>query len=222
MSDSPDVKTDPQPNWRLKSWFPDLDEGVHLKMRQYFLELQKFNKVINLVSSKSLLHGDAIHFADSIRASVLIRQKVNKNNYLYDIGSGNGFPGMIYAILYPDQRVILLDSDQRKCEFLKHVVEALGLMNVVVQNKKIEQCPEESIEQGICRGYSPLPRALLALRKVVKRGGSIYHLKSSEWADEISQIPIQLCSTWQPALEAEYALPIGAVTMYVVRTTKFL
>ena len=222
MSDNPDIKKEQQPNWRLKSWFPDLDESLHLKMRQYFIELQKFNKVINLVSSKSILHADAIHFADSIHASVLVRQKVNKNNYLYDIGSGNGFPGMIYAILYSDQRVILLDSDQRKCEFLKHVVEALGLSNVVVQNKKIEQCPLESIEQAICRGYSPLPKALLSLRKIVKRGGSVFHLKSAEWADEISQIPIQLCSTWQPVLEAEYSLPIGAVTMYIVRTTKFL
>lgn len=222
MSDNPDIKKEQQPNWRLKSWFPDLDESLHLKMRQYFVELQKFNKVINLVSSKSLLHADAIHFADCIHASVIVRKKVNKNNYLYDIGSGNGFPGLIYAILYSDQRVILLDSDQRKCEFLKHVVEALGLSNVVVQNKKLEQCPLESIEQAICRGFSPLPKALLSLRKIVKRGGSVFHLKSAEWADEISQIPIQLCSTWQPVLEAEYSLPIGAVTMYVVRTTKFL
>ena len=123
MNDSPDIKIDPQPNWRLKSWFPNLEESVHSKMWEYFAELQKFNKVINLVSSKTMLHADAIHFADSIRASVIIRKKVNKNNYLYDIGSGNGFPGMIYAILYSDQRIILLDTDQRKCEFLKHVVE---------------------------------------------------------------------------------------------------
>lgn len=222
MSDSPDIKKEQQPNWRLKSWFPDFDDSVHLKLRKYFIELQKFNKVINLVSSKTMLHADAIHFADSIKASIAIHQKVNKNNYLYDIGSGNGFPGLIYAVLYPDQRIILLDSDQRKCEFLKHVVEALGLMNVVVQNKKIEHCPPESIEQAVCRGYSPLPRALLSLRKVVKRGGSIFHLKSSEWADEVSQIPIQLCSTWQPALDAEYTLPIGGITMYIVRTTKFV
>lgn len=222
MTDTSEPKKEQQPNWRIKAWFPELDDGLHQKLKQYFVELQKFNKVINLVSAKSMLHADAIHFADSMKASIAVRQKVNKNNYLYDIGSGNGFPGMIYAILYPDQRVILLDSDQRKCEFLKHVVEILGLMNVVVQNKKIEHCPPESIEQAISRGYSPLPRALLSLRKVVKRGGFVFHMKAAEWADEISQIPIQLCSTWQPALEAEYSLPIGGITMYVVKTTKFM
>lgn len=221
MSDFQESKKEQQPNWRIKTWFPDLDEAVHLKLKQYFIELQKFNKVINLVSSKSILHADAIHFADSMLAAAIVRKKTNINNYLYDIGSGNGFPGLIYAMLYSDQRVILLDSDQRKCEFLKHMVEILGLANVVVQNKKIEHCPPESIEQAICRGYSPLPRALLALRKTIQGGGSVFHLKSSEWADEVSQIPIQLCSIWQPTLEAEYALPIGGITMYIVKTTKF-
>lgn len=222
MSNDPVLKKDLPPNWRLKSWFPDFDESVHSKLKQYFLELLKFNKVINLVSSNSILHADAIHFSDSIFASIIVQKKVNKNNYLYDIGSGNGFPGLIYAILYPDQRVILLDSDQRKSEFLKHAVEVLGLSNVVVQNKKIEHCPPDSIEQAICRGFSPLPKGLLSLRKVVKKGGSVFHLKSTEWADEVSLIPIQLCSIWQPSLEAEYTLPIGGIKMYIVRTTKFL
>lgn len=222
MSDSPEPKKELQPNWRLKLWFPDLDDNVHLKLKNFFIELQKFNKVINLVSAKSMLHADAIHFADSMKASAAVHQKINKNNYLYDIGSGNGFPGLVYAILYSDQRVILLDSDQRKCEFLKHVADALGVLNVVVQNKKIEHCAPESIEQAICRGYSPLPKALLSLRKAVQKGGSVFHLKSAEWADEISHIPIQLCSVWQPTLEAEYALPIGGINMYIVKTTKFV
>ena len=222
MTDDPESKKELPPNWRLKSWFPDFEESAHLKLKQYFIELLKFNKVINLVSSKSLLHADAIHFSDSIQASAIVRKNISKNSYLYDIGSGNGFPGMIYALLYPDQRVILLDSDQRKCEFLKHVAEVLGLMNIVVQNKKIEHCPAESVEQAICRGYSPLPKALLSLRKIFSKDGVAFHLKSTEWADEVSQIPIQLCSTWHPSLEAEYTLPIGGIKMYIVKTTKFL
>lgn len=220
MSETDSPKKEQPPQWRIKSWFPDLDEDVLSKLKKYFIELQKFNKVISLVSSKTVLHADAIHFGDSILASRIVRENINKNNYLYDIGSGNGFPGLIYSILYPDQRVILLDSDQRKCEFLKHLSSELGLLNVVVQNKNIEHCAPESIEQAICRGYSPLPRALLTLRKVMQRGGSVFHLKSSDWAQEISQIPIQLCSVWQPTLEAEYELPIGGIKMYIVRTTK--
>ena len=215
-----ELTSDQSANWRLKTWFSDLDEKTHEQLKMYFIELQKFNKVVNLISSKTLIHADAIHFADSILASRIVRKKANKSVYLYDLGSGNGFPGLVYGILYPDQKVILIDSDERKCEFLKHVADSLGLLNVVVQNKKIDLLPLNTIEQAICRGFAPLPKALLTLRKIVKKGGVVYHLKSEEWALEVSQIPTQLCSMWQPALELEYKLPIGDIKMFVVRTTK--
>lgn len=208
------------PHWRVKSWFSDLDEKKIETLGQYFSELQKFNKVVNLISSKTMLHADAIHFADSIKAAQVVRKKANKDKILYDLGSGNGFPGIVYAILYPDQKVVLMDSDERKCEFLKHVADTLGLLNVVVQNKKIDLLPTNSIEQAICRGFAPLPKALLMLRKIVVKGGVVFHLKAEEWALEVSQIPSQLCSIWEPALESDYILPIGDIKMYVVKTSK--
>jgi 16S rRNA (guanine527-N7)-methyltransferase len=167
-----------------------------------------------------VVHADAVHFADSILAARIISKKANKSVYLYDIGSGNGFPGLIYSILYPDQKIALIDSDERKCEFMKHIVDSLGLTNTVVQNKKVELIPSNTIEQAMCRGFAPLPKALLTLRKAVKKGGIVYHMKSEEWALEVSQIPTQLCSIWQPALESEYKLPIGDIKMFVVKTTK--
>ncbi|MBY0553267.1 16S rRNA (guanine(527)-N(7))-methyltransferase RsmG [bacterium] len=220
MSDDSAPTKEQAPNWRIKAWFPELDDKTHDQLKKYFVELQKFNKVVNLISQKTMLNADAIHFGDSIRASQIVRKKCNKNNYLHDLGSGNGFPGLVYAILYPDQKMILLDSDERKCEFLKHVADTLGLLNVIVQNKKIDTLPPGTIEQAICRGFSPLPKALLMLRKIILKGGAIYHLKSEEWAIEVSQIPTQLCSIWQPALEEEYVLPVGGIKMFVVRTSK--
>lgn len=214
------LATDQTVNWRTKAWFTDLDEKTLELLHKYFLEMLKFNKVVNLISPKTTTHADAVHFADSILASRIVSKKVNKNEYLYDLGSGNGFPGMVYSILYPDQKMILIDSDERKCEFLKHVADALSLKNVTVQNKKIDDLPPETIAQAICRGFAPLPKALLTLRKCVKRSGVVFHLKSEEWAIEVSQIPTQLCSIWQPALEGEYKLPIGDVKMFVVKTSK--
>ena len=125
---------DEAPNWRLKKWFPSLDESVHENLKKYFNELQNFNKVLNLVSSKTLVHADAVHFSDSILACQLVYDKLNKNKDLYDIGSGNGFPGLIYAVLYPEQSIVLVDSDQRKCEFLRHVMARLGLRRVSIKN----------------------------------------------------------------------------------------
>lgn len=221
MSDEPIIKKDMTPSWRLKAWFPDINFVMHEQLKKYFTELLRFNKTINLISSKSEFYSDAIHFADSILASRAVSKNINKNEPLYDLGSGNGFPGLVYAILYPDQSVILLDSDERKCEFLKHIINTIGLKNANVSNIKVEQLGVDSIDQAICRGFSPLPKALLTLRKIVKLRGTIYHLKSEEWATEVSQIPIQLCSIWQPQLLADYILPVGdKIKMYIVKTDK--
>lgn len=207
-------------NWRIKEWFPHLETVAHTQLKIYFDELLRFNKVVNLISSKTISNADAIHFADSILASTIVRKKSNKNIVLYDIGSGNGFPGLVYSILFPDQKVVLVDTDERKSEFLKHVAQLIGNGNVEVLTKKIESFSNDSIEQAICRGFAPLPRILLSMRKIVKNGGQIFHLKAEEWGMEVSQIPIQLCSSWQPLLESEYKLPVLDTKLYVVSTEK--
>lgn len=214
--------TDISAQWRIKEWFPELSSETHSKLKLYFDELLKFQKVVNLISSKTVVNADAVHFADSIHASIIVSKKVNKNNTLYDIGSGNGFPGIVYSILFPDQKLALVDTDERKCEFLKHVAQVIGYGNVEVLNKKIESFGPDSIEQAMCRGFAPLPRILLLLRKIVKDGGQVFHLKAEEWGMEVSQIPIQLCSSWQPLLEGEYKLPVLDTKLYVIRTEKLV
>lgn len=218
MSSAPPIEN--TLNWRLREWFPELEDKTQKQLHLYYTELIKFNKVVNLISAKTVPHADVIHFADSILASRQVRKKTNKFEPLYDIGSGNGFPGLVYSILYVDQKVILVDSDERKCEFLKHVADIVGNQNVQVLNQKIESFANDSVEQAICRGFAPLSRALLALRKIVKIGGQVFHLKGEEWSMEVSQIPSQLCSAWQPTLDSTYKLPISDMKLSVVRTER--
>lgn len=221
MGSEESVKKTNSIEWRVRTWFADIPADTNDKLKKYFAELLKFNKTINLISPKTEPSADLVHFADSIIASRIVRKKINTNSMLYDLGSGNGFPGLVYAILFSDQPITLVDSDERKCEFLKHVVRAIGLKNVTVLNIKIESLPEDSIGQAICRGYAPIPKTILTLRKLLSKGGVVYHLKSDEWAIEISQIPTQLCSYWRPDLVEQYVLPAGEkAKMFVVKTEK--
>lgn len=219
-SNDPEQLKAPEVQWRLQQWFPDLSATELKNLKKYHEELSKFNKVLNLISPKTLFTADAVHFADSILSSRIVSKKANKNNTIYDVGSGNGFPGLVYGILNLDQKVILLDVDQRKCEFLKHTISSLGLTNVSVENKNVDKLPDNSINQAIMRGFAPLPRAMMQFRKIVSVGGTIFHLKSEEWSLEVSQVPSQLCSIWQPVLEGEYTIPTLAHKMYVVRTDR--
>lgn len=206
--------------WRIKSWFPDLGGQAESKMADYFTLLKKFNRTLNLVSAKTIPFADALHFADSILASRLIAKSGYKIEKIHDFGSGNGFPGLVFGIIYPNIEVVLVDTDQRKSEFMKHVISDLGLKNCTVFNKTIESLPDNSVQFGLCRGLARITKVLLMTRKCVVKGGAVFHLKGEEWGIEVSEIPAQLCSIWSPALVGEYRLPVGAFRFAVVKTEK--
>lgn len=206
-------------HWRIDQWFPDLSAEVRAKLKAYHAELLKFNKTINLIGVKTIPFADALHFADCIMAVRVINQST-KLQEIHDFGSGNGFPGVVLAIMNPETKVHLVDIDQRKAEFLKHIISVLELKNADVLIRNIETLPEGSVKCAISRGYAPISKAILVARKLIPTGGSYFHMKSEEWATEIADIPTQLCSYWQPGLLAEYKLPVGEVKFAVVKTEK--
>lgn len=206
--------------WRIDSWFSDFNPDVLRRFKDYHTELVKFNKTLNLVSAKTVPVSDALHFADSILASRVIAKSNPKIQEIYDLGSGNGFPGLIFAILNPSIKVNLIDSDQRKCEFMKHIVNTCKIQNANIQNIKVEDLKDGSVMYAMSRGFASISKAILLLRKAVPKGGMLYHLKGEQWAMEVSEIPTQLCSLWNPALVGEYRLPIGEIKFAVIRTDK--
>ena len=206
--------------WRVGEWFPDIPSDKLTKLKLYHDELLKFNKSLNLISVKTIPTADLVHFADSILASRLIQATLPKGATIYDLGSGNGFPGLVFAILFGDQSVIAVDQDQKKAEFLRQMAFTLKLTNLTVNSHAIESFKEETIQYGMCRGLASVTKSLLLARKVFKVGGSLYHLKSEEWASEVAEIPSQLCAAWSSELLAEYKLPTGNVKYSVVITKK--
>ncbi len=205
--------------WRVPEWFPDIPADQLLKLKKYHDELLRFNRSLNLIGVKTIPIADAIHFADSIISSRLIA-KSGKVDELYDLGSGNGFPGLVYAILFPQTKVKLVDSDVRKCEFLKHTAASIGVTNVEVLARQVESLPEKSVKFAVSRGFASIPKSILITRKIVQTKGAYFHLKSEEWAKEIADIPTQLCSFWLPSALGEYKLPIGEIKFAVVKTEK--
>ncbi len=206
-------------NWRLDKWFPDLSQGAQSILKTYREELVKFNKVLNLISLKTVPHADAVHFSDSILAAKMIFPEI-KTGEIYDFGSGSGFPGLVFAALKSDLKVFLVDSDQRKCEFLKHVAATTKLGNVTVLNSSVESLKADTVQYAVSRGYAPIARSLLSCRKVFKLNGVYFHMKSDEWANELADMPTQLCSVWRPDLLGVYDLPVGDVSLAIVKTEK--
>lgn len=206
--------------WRIDAWFPDLSKDVQDKLKKYRDELMKANKAVNLISVKTIFLADAIHFADSILASKIIHEAIPQLKEIYDFGSGNGFPGVVFAILFPNVNVVLVDNDVKKTEFLKSACEALGLKNVSTRCMGLEALPANSVQTCMARGLSNISKSILLSRRIVPVGGAFYHIKGDNWSGEVGEIPTQLCSVWTPTLVKLYKLPIGESKFAVIKTVK--
>ncbi|MDE2016143.1 MAG: 16S rRNA (guanine(527)-N(7))-methyltransferase RsmG [Hyphomicrobiales bacterium] len=91
-----------------------------------FVEVfDRWSRTLNLIAAKDRPHLWTRHVADSLQ---LIRL-IGTPRRLVDLGSGGGFPGMIWAVALagrPGFQVDLVDSDQRKCAFLREAARATG------------------------------------------------------------------------------------------------
>ncbi len=213
---------DQDPNnalWRLKEWFPDLDPQLHEMLKLFHSELIKFNLRLNLVARTTEREADEIHFADCLSACQLIGA-TGLTAPVYDVGSGNGLPGIILGILNPMVEINLVESDSRKCEFLKHAIHVLKLPHVKVMNVRLESLKAADLGIGLSRGFATIAKTILACNRIFTKGGKFYHLKGPSWSREIADIPSQLISAWSPELVGEYSLPVSQGRRAVVCTTK--
>lgn len=207
-------------HWRINAWFPELSSVINDTLKKYRDELMSANKAIPLISVKTIFHADALHFADSIMASKIIQESDPSLDEIYDLGSGNGFPGVVFSILFPKIKVVLVENDLKKADFLKKLAETLGLKNISVRSIPLESLPANSVKNCMTRGLSNLSKSILLARRIVPIGGSFYHLKGDSWSGEVGDIPTQLCSVWTPSLVKLYKLPIGDFKLAVIKTEK--
>ena len=98
----------------------------------YEAELLLWQKVKNLVGRSTLDEIRTRHFADSLQLAGLAEGRI-----WVDLGSGAGFPGLVIAIARPGTQVHLIESDSRKCAFLRHAARATGA-NAEVWEGRIE------------------------------------------------------------------------------------
>ncbi|MGD0562482.1 MAG: 16S rRNA (guanine(527)-N(7))-methyltransferase RsmG [Roseiarcus sp.] len=135
--------------------------------------LARWRKVTNLISEASFAEVWTRHIADSAQ---LLALAPHAQRWV-DMGSGAGFPGMVIAIQLADvagARVHCLESDQRKCAFLREVARATGAP-AEIHAVRIESIDPESlapVDAVTARALAPLPR-LLEFAKVWIAQGAV-------------------------------------------------
>ncbi|PCI55457.1 MAG: 16S rRNA (guanine(527)-N(7))-methyltransferase RsmG [Alphaproteobacteria bacterium] len=118
----------------------DISDEMFAKIEIYHALLLKWNKAINLVSAKSIEQAWHRHFIDSAQLSKAIPEGVK---VYADLGCGGGFPGLVLAIMNPDIAVHLVESDERKCQFMRTVARETEASNVIIHTKRVEAVTDD-------------------------------------------------------------------------------
>ena len=117
----------------------DLDGGQVEQFRSYYDELTAWNESVNLTSVTGWEEVQERHFLDSLAvASALPATIRDGSDRLLDVGSGAGFPGLPLKIVFPRVNLTLLEATAKKTDFLRHVVDRLGLEGVKVVTGRAE------------------------------------------------------------------------------------
>jgi 16S rRNA (guanine527-N7)-methyltransferase len=114
----------------------DLSEHQYYQFIKYMKLLQEWNEKINLTAITDDEEIIKKHFIDCIKA--FKSENITKAKTIIDVGTGAGFPGLPIAIMNPNVEVTLLDSLNKRINFLNLVVEELNLKNVKTIHSRAE------------------------------------------------------------------------------------
>lgn len=137
-----------------------LELGVEVSPKQqqqllaYLALLIKWNKAYNLTAVRDPDEMVSRHLLDSLSVQPFVLDA--GDNWL-DVGSGGGMPGIPLAILFPERRFTLLDSNGKKTRFLTQVKLELKLANLEVIHSRVESFkPEQAFSGIVSRAFSSL------------------------------------------------------------------
>jgi len=119
----------------------DLPDDFFKNIQKYKEHLFKWNKIHNLTGAKNEAMVD-----EFIHDAVYPVSFLPKVNSLMDIGTGAGFPGMILALALPDTQVTLVEPLMKRASFLQFIKADLGLDNVRVVKKRVQDMEDENFD----------------------------------------------------------------------------
>lgn len=147
--------------------------------------LLKWNKVFSLTAIKNHVDALTYHLLDGLS---VVKYFSNAKNIL-DVGSGMGVPGVILAIMCPESNVVVIDSNSKKTAFLLQVKIELGLQNLQIISKRVEDYqPAELFSIITSRAFANLNLFVQLTHHLLASDGKYLAMKSELGLSEVDQV----------------------------------
>lgn len=167
-----------------------ISEKQAQQLYDYYNMLIEKNKVMNLTAITEFDEVILKHFVDSLYISEII--EMDKVESMIDVGTGAGFPGIPLKIIYPNIKVTLLDSLNKRVNFLNEVIDALGLKNIEAVHGRAEDFGKnpkyrEKYELCVSRAVANLSSLCEYCMPFVNKKGMFISYKAGECEEEIEK-----------------------------------
>lgn len=166
----------------------ELPDGALELLNRYYEMLVDTNKVMNLTTITEYSEVVIKHFADS--AAIGCITDMNGNMDVIDVGTGAGFPGIVLKIVYPQLSVVLLDSLNKRVNFLKNVITELGLTDISAIHGRAEDIARnkdyrEKFDLCVSRAVANMSSLSEYCLPFVKVGGRFIPYKADGCDEEV-------------------------------------
>lgn len=166
-----------------------LEDAKLDKLLKYYELMIEKNKVMNLTAITEFSDVLYKHFADSL---AIVKVFEPKNETVLDLGSGAGLPGIPLKIVFPDIKMVLMDSLNKRVKFLEEVIEMLELRDIKAVHARAEDLGRdpkfrESFDICVSRAVAKLSVLSEYCLPFVKVGGYFIAYKSGNIAEEIKE-----------------------------------
>ena len=166
-----------------------LTEHDAARLRQLLEELAHWNRRFNLTGIADLADMVSHHVLDSLAVHRYLH-----GDAIADVGTGAGFPGLPLALVNPERRFTLIDSNGKKIRFVSHAVRTLDLVNVEPLQARVETLrPERPFDTVLARAFAPLPQLLQAVAPLCGAETRVLAMKGKWPQAELDALP----SAWR-------------------------
>ena len=172
----------------ILKYFPNLTETQRKQLERLDALYRDWNSKINVISRKDIDNLYLHHVLHSLAIAKFTQFKAGAR--VLDFGTGGGFPGIPLAIMFPDVQFKLIDRTAKKIRVTNEVAQAIGLKNVVAEQKSGEE-EKGKYDFVVSRAVMPLPDLIKIVRKNISKDSrnsienGVIVLKGGDIKDEI-------------------------------------
>lgn len=173
----------------ILKYFPDLTDEQKKQFEALYDLYVDWNSKINVISRKDIEELYVRHVLHSLGIAKVMEFKPNSK--VMDVGTGGGFPGIPLAILFPETQFYLIDVIAKKIKVVNEVATAIGLKNVVAEQKRAALVDDE-FDFIVSRAVTNMPDFVSWVKNKTKKESmhdlknGILYLKGGDLTEELA------------------------------------